>query len=55
MGQFLGITVEKGWPHVGAWMGTLKNPTINVYGVGSPTSSSVRQHIYCAVTYMTEM
>ena len=23
----LGITVQKGWPRVGAWMGTLKNPT----------------------------
>ena len=27
MGWFLGITVLKGWPLVGAWTGTLKNTT----------------------------
>ena len=27
MGRLLGLTVWKGWPRVGAWTGTLKNPT----------------------------
>ena len=47
MGRFLGITVQKGWPRVGDWMGALKNTLRNVYDrhgrgptVGSTSSST---------------
>ena len=60
MRLFVGITV-KDWLRVGAsLLGRARLRTLrNVYGVGSPTvgptSSSVRLHIYCVVTYMTEI
>ena len=57
MGRFLGITVKKGGSRVGAWTGTVKNPTKCLwrwepdrrFNFFNPPA-----HL-CAVTYMTEI
>ena len=48
MGWFLGITVEKVGPHVGAWTDKLKNHTNCIWRWGPTvgTTSSVLLHIY---------
>ena len=58
IGRFLGITVQKWWPRVGAWTGTLKNPTKCLWRLEPDRRSNFffipPAHI-CAVTYMTEI
>ena len=57
MGRCVGITVYKGWSRVGAWTGTLKNPTKCLWRWEPDRRSnffSPPAHL-CAVTYMTEI
>ena len=57
MGWFLGITVQKGWPRVGAWTSTLKNPTKCLWCWEPDRRSnffSPPAHL-SAITYMTEI
>ena len=58
MGLFFGITVYKGWPRVGAWTGTLKNPTKCLWRWEPDGRSNFcftpPAHL-CAVTYITEI
>ena len=56
-GRFLGITA-KGWPRVGAWTGTLKNPTKCLWRWEPDGRSNFflnpPAHL-CAITYVTEI
>ena len=60
LGRRVGITVYKGWSRVGAWMGTLKNPTKCLWRSEPDRRSnyffSPPAHLHvCAVTCVTEI